>query len=179
MQKIIQIFGIGTCLILFIFAITANFSGIGYTPVRDRFALQFDYYQEGKNKDNLTQVAYDFFSLPEYENNNEFYWLQSTGDTLTITNLESERVNGSLTFILSSDPCNTKRTILIGDISSVKKIDIGGNEPETEVKINFELEGFNSSFHSINTSSSDVCKLKNGDTRNLVAKIKNVNIKNK
>jgi hypothetical protein len=73
MQKIIQIFGIGTCLILFIFAITANFSGIGYTPVRDRFALQFDYYQEGKNKDNLTQVAYDFFSLPEYEANNS-YW---------------------------------------------------------------------------------------------------------
>ena len=179
MQKIIQILSIGICLTLFIFAVTANFSGIGYIPVRDRFSLQFVSNQEGKNSDDSTKVAYDFLSLPEYESNNEFYWLQSNGDILTITNLQSKRVNGSLTFILSSDPCNTKRTILIGDTSSVKSIDIGGTEPETEVNINFELEGFDSSFHSINTSSSDVCKLKNGDIRNLVAKIKNVDIKNK
>ena len=84
------------CAITFIIAVTANFRGIGFISIKNRYALNLLTNTQEQGNTEANSLVYDFLAKKELDNEIEFYWIESTGDLLTVTNLRSKEIKGKV-----------------------------------------------------------------------------------
>ena len=162
--------------ITFVIAVTANFRGVGFIAVNNRYALNLlKINQESKNTES-DNLVYDFLALKELDAEIDFYWIESNGDLLTITNLKPEAIKGKITFDVEKDPCAGDRVITIGNSDKPLNLYLTEMKKQEKVVLFISLNAFESSFHSVGSPTERICKFSNGDERIVIAKIKNVKI---
>ena len=164
------------CAITFIIAVTANFRGIGFISINNRYALNLLTNTQGQGNTEANSLVYDFLAKKELDNEIEFYWIESTGDLLTVTNLKSEAIKGKITFDVEKDPCAGDRIITIGNSDKPLNLSLTELKKQERVELFISLNAFESSFHSVGSPTERICKFSNGDKRIVIAKIKNVKI---
>ena len=162
--------------ITFIITVTANFRGLSFVSIKDRYALNLLTNTQELNNGQANDLVYDFLAKKELDAEIDFYWIESTGDLLTITNLKSEAIKGKITFYVEKDPCAGDRLITIGIPDKPLNLYLTEEKKQEKVEISISLNAFESSFHSIGSSTEGICKFSNGDKRIVIAKIKNVKI---
>lgn len=125
------------------------------------------------NPQELMPIEIDLYSqLEKDDNGNSFYWVQSYGDTITLTNFNWFDVEGNLFFDLEKDPCQNLRRILIGlpeqssYIYTAKQV--------TQFSFNMKIKSNSSIFINIIPEPGPTCYLKNTDNRNFSFKISNL-----
>jgi hypothetical protein len=164
------------CAITFIIAVTANFRGIGFTSIKNRYALNLlTNDQEPKNTE-ANNLVYDFLAKKELGDELEFHWIESSGDLLTVTNLGSKEIKGKISFDIEKDPCAGDRIITIGNSDKPLNLYLTEVKKQEKVELFIFLNAFESSFHSVGSPTERICKFSNGDKRIVIAKIKNVKI---
>ena len=164
------------CAITFIIAVTANFRGIGFISIKNRYALNLLTNTQEQGNTEANSLVYDFLAKKELDNEMEFYWIESTGDLLTVTNLKSEAIKGKITFDVEKDPCAGDRIITIGNSDKPLNLSLTEVKKQERVELFISLNAFESSFHSVGSPTERICKFSNGDKRIVIAKIKNVKI---
>lgn len=164
------------CAITFIIAVTANFRGIGFISIKNRYALNLLTNTQEQGNTEANSLVYDFLAKKELDNEIEFYWIESTGDLLTVTNLKSEAIKGKITFDVEKDPCAGDRIITIGNSDKPLNLSLTEVKKQERVELFISLNAFESSFHSVGSPTERICKFSNGDKRIVIAKIKNVKI---
>ena len=164
------------CAITFIIAVTANFRGIGFISIKNRYALNLLTNTQEQGNTEANSLVYDFLAKKELDNEIEFYWIESTGDLLTVTNLKSEAKKGKITFDVEKDPCAGDRIITIGNSDKPLNLSLTEVKKQERVELFISLNAFESSFHSIGSPTERICNFSNGDKRIVIAKIKNVKI---
>ena len=164
------------CAITFIIAVTANFRGIGFISIKNRYALNLLTNTQEQGNTEANSLVYDFLAKKELDNEIEFYWIESTGDLLTVTNLKSEAIKGKITFDVEKDPCAGDRIITIGNSDKPLNLSLTEAKKQEKAELFVSLNAFESSFHSVGSSTEGICKFSNGDKRIVIAKIKNVKI---
>ena len=164
------------CAITFIIAVTANFRGIGFISIKNRYALNLLTNTQEQGNTEANSLVYDFLAKKELDNEIEFYWIESTGDLLTVTNLKSEAIKGKITFDVEKDPCAGDRIITIGNSDKPLNLSLTEVKKQERVELFISLNAFESSFHSIGSPTERICNFSNGDKRIVIAKIKNVKI---
>ena len=164
------------CAITFIIAVTANFRGIGFISIKNRYALNLLTNTQEQGNTEANSLVYDFLAKKELDNEIEFYWIESTGDLLTVTNLKSEAIKGKITFDVEKDPCAGDRVITIGNSDKPLNLSLTEVKKQERVELFISLNAFESSFHSVGSPTERICKFSNGDKRIVIAKIKNVKI---
>lgn len=162
--------------ITFIISVTANFRGVGFISVKNRYALNLLTNAQELNYPDAKNLVYDFLAKKELNKEIEFYWMESTGDLLTLTNLKSEAIKGRITFDVEKDPCNGDRLITIGNSDKPLNLYLTEEKKQEKVELLISLNALESSFHSIGSPTERICKFSNGDKRIVIAKIKNVKI---
>jgi hypothetical protein len=130
--------------------------------------------EQGNTEAN--SLVYDFLAKKELDNEIEFYWIESTGDLLTVTNLKSEAIKGKITFDVEKDPCTGDRIITIGNSDKPLNLYLTEVKKQERVELFISLNAFGSSLHSVASPTERICKFSNGDKRIVIAKIKNVKI---
>jgi hypothetical protein len=164
------------CAITFVIAVTANFRGIGFISIKNRYALNLLTNTQEQGNTEANSLVYDFLAKKELDNEIEFYWIESTGDLLTVTNLKSEAIKGKITFDVEKDPCAGVRIITIGNSDKPLNLSLTEVKKQERVELFISLNAFESSFHSVGSPTERICKFSNGDKRIVIAKIKNVKI---
>jgi hypothetical protein len=127
------------------------------------------------NPNKIRPVDFDFLSPKESAEKIDFYWLEITGDLLTLTNRNFAPVKGKIIFDLEADPCGNSREVIFGSQQGPKKFTTSKNEV-TPVEIEFSIKSNSAVFLAINTSNSKICKINEGLNRSFLAKISNVSI---
>ena len=163
-------------VITFIIAVTSNFRGIGFISIKNRYALNLLTNVQEINSNEANNLVYDFLAKKELDEEIEFYWIESTGDLLTVTNLKSEAIKGKITFDVEKDPCAGDRIITIGNSEKPVNMNLTEVKKQEKVELSISLGAFESSFHSVGSPTERICKFSNGDERIVIAKIKNVKI---
>ena len=164
------------CAVTFTIAVTANFRGIGFISINSRYALNLLTNTQEQGNTEANSLVYDFLAKKELDNEIEFYWIESTGDLLTVTNLKSEAKKGKITFDVEKDPCAGDRIITIGNSDKPLNLSLTEVKKQERVELFISLNAFESSFHSIGSPTERICNFSNGDKRIVIAKIKNVKI---
>ncbi len=162
--------------ITFIISVTANFRGVGFIAVNNRYALNLLKISQEPNNTEANNLVYDFLAIKELDAEVDFYWIESNGDLLTVTNLKPEAVKGKITFDVEKDPCAGDRIITIGNSEKPLNLFLTEDKKQEKVELFISLNAFESSFHSVGSSTERICKFSNGDKRIVIAKIKNVKI---
>lgn len=163
-------------VITFTIALTSNFRGVGFISIKNRYALNLLSNNQERIGNEVDYLVYDFLANKELDEEIEFYWIESTGDLLTVTNLKSEAIKGKITFDVEKDPCFGERIITVGNSEKPLNINLTEVKEQEKVEIYISLGAFESSFHAIASPTERICKFSNGDERIVVAKIKNVKI---
>ena len=114
--------------------------------------------------------------MKEIDDEGEFYWLLEGGDLLTLTNQDSKSIKGSLKFNFILNPCGLNQKIVVGNKDRRIIVELSNINPNYEVKIDFDLDPFTSSYHFINSFEGDSCIPNNGDERKLIAQIRDLKI---
>ena len=125
----------------------------------------------------VREIEIDFIAPKESSENGDFYWLQSSGDLITLTNRNFTKISGILSLNLETDPCRTPRQIIIGNQGGGVEYATKQNKPSL-VKINFEIESNSSIFLSIVGLPNTICTIPGSDKRQFMAKVTNVKITN-
>ena len=162
--------------ITFMIAVTANFRGVGFISINNRYTLNLLTNTQEQGNTDADSLVYDFLALKELDNEIEFYWIESTGDLLTVTNLKSEAIKGKITFDVEKDPCAGDRIITIGNSDKPLNLSLTEAKKQEKAELFVSLNAFESSFHSVGSPTERICKFSNGDKRIVIAKIKNVKI---
>ena len=163
-------------VITFVIAVTANFRGVGFISIKNRYALNLLTNTQEQGITEANSLVYDFLAKKELDNEIEFYWIESTGDLLTVTNLKSEAIKGKITFDVEKDPCAGDRIITIGNSDKPLNLSLTEAKKQEKAELFVSLNAFESSFHSVGSPTERICKFSNGDKRIVIAKIKNVKI---
>lgn len=127
------------------------------------------------NSNEIRPIDFDFLSPKETANNIDFYWLEITGDLLTLTNRNFVPIKGKVLLKLGADPCGNAREVIFGSQQGPKVFTTSKQE-EIPVEINFTIKSNASVFLAINTNDSRICKIEEGLKRSFMAKISDVSV---
>jgi len=161
---------------LAIFAVFNSFPTKPYISIANKWFLggevpvPIDY-----TLNELREIDIDLIAPKEKGENGEFYWLQLSGDLLTLTNRNFQNVAGVLTFDLKFDPCKVSREVLIGTQGETLKVDTKA-EPTTE-EIDFAIASNSSLFLSISSVPKEICRSQEGLNRNFMAQLTNISVR--
>ena len=122
--------------------------------------------------DNFRPIDIDLYATKEVEGNKEFYWIESVGDTITLTNRNWKDVSGKLRFKIETDPCRTDRKIIIGTQNGPTIINSTKENAVYEIPVTISLNS--SLFLSIVAQNGTECKLLKTETRNFSFKLVNL-----
>lgn len=180
-QKLSMILSSLIVLILSLFIVFTIFNSFplkSYIPVHEKWYLYGKVVPPKDYNDKiLREIDIDLLAPKETSQHGDFYWLQTSGDLITLSNRNFQGIEGVLSFYLDADPCGTERTIFIGTQS-------GSLEKETNatknnfVEIEFKIESNSSIFLSIVGSPIKPCKIKEDIDRNFLAKISELRVRN-
>ena len=123
----------------------------------------------------IRPIDYDFLAPKESADGNDFYWLQITGDLLTLTNRNFVPIKGVFNLNLEADPCGNSRKIIFGTQNGPQEF-LVGKGASTPVQIDFEIKSNSSIFLAINTDDTRLCKINEGLKRNFMVKITNMTV---
>lgn len=175
--KIINLLILVVVLIFTIFAILTSFSNKSYIPVQQKWFAYGKVVPPQDYKSNEDRaIDIDFIAPKEISNNEEFYWIQTTGDLITLTNNNFKVVSGTLSFDIDIDPCNISRTIVFGTQSEpiMKMTQVGES---TSIEIKFSIDSNSSVFLGVSSLPERICNINEKANRNFMAKISNIKIK--
>lgn len=175
--KILNLFILLVVLVFTIFAVFTSFSGKSYLPVQQKwFAYGKVVPPQDYKSNEYRDIDIDFIAPKEISNDKEFYWIQTTGDLITLTNNNFKDVSGTLSFDIDIDPCNIPRTILFGTQSEsiMTKTEVGES---SNIEIKFSIESNSSIFFGVSSLPERICNIDEKANRNFMAKISNVKIK--
>lgn len=180
MKKLSNVYGIIIVLfliIILIFSIFNSFSMQQYVSVANKW------YEGGKvpvpidyRINELRKVDIDLIAPKESNKNGDFFWLQTSGDLITLTNRNFVKVNGDVSFDLELDPCNISRDILIATQEETLLVTTQKNP--SPVAFSFNIESNSSIFLSINSLPNDICQIDEELNRKFMAKITNLKVSN-
>ena len=161
-----------------VFTILNSFPLKSYIPVHEKWYLYGKVVPPKDYNDKiLREIDIDLLAPKETSQDGDFYWLQTSGDLITLSNRNFQGIEGVLSFYLDADPCGTERTIFIGTQN-------GSLEKETNkiknnfVEIEFKIESNSSIFLSIVGSPIKPCKINEDIDRNFLAKISELRVRN-
>jgi hypothetical protein len=167
-------FAILFSLLFFIALLLTNSFSNGPTPT-----VAEKWFKYGKvvppldyKDDYFRPIDIDLYATKEIEGNQEFYWIESIGDTITLTNRNWKDVSGKLTFEIKPDPCRTDRKIIIGTQNGPTIINSTIQNAVYEIPVTISLNS--SLFLSIVAQNGTECKLLKSDTRNFSFKLLNL-----
>jgi len=167
-------FAILFSLLFFIALLLTNSFSNGPTPT-----VAEKWFKYGKvvppldyKDDYFRPIDIDLYATKEIEGNQEFYWIESIGDTITLTNRNWKDVSGKLTFEIKTDPCRTDRKIIIGTQNGPTIINSTIQNAVYEIPVTISLNS--SLFLSIVAQNGTECKLLKSDTRNFSFKLLNL-----
>ena len=167
-----------TIFLLMLFTIFNSFSDESYIPVHKKWFIYgkvmppVDY-----SKNVLRDIDIDLLAPKEKAKDGDFYWLQTSGDLVTLTNRNFIPVTGILTFNLDVDPCGTERSIFIGTKQgSIQVQTLKSKQAKFEFK--FEINSNSSEFLSIVGMPASPCKINEELDRSFLAKVSDIEIKN-
>jgi hypothetical protein len=179
-KKLSNAYGILILLFLIlisIFAIFNSFTNQQYVSVANKW------YEGGKvpvpidyRINDLRKVDIDLIAPKESNEDGDFFWLQTSGDLITITNRNFVKVKGGILFELEIDPCNISRDILIG--TQEKTLLVKTQKNPSPVEFSFNIESNSSIFLSINSLPNDMCQINEELNRKFMAKITNLKVSN-
>jgi len=179
LPKITQIFTyslITFLIIVLIFLFKNSFPDNSYESVASKWSRYGKVIPpKDYNSNEIRPVDLDFLSPKETANNIDFYWLQITGDLLTLTNRNFVPVEGKVLLDLGADPCGNSREIIFGSQQG-PKVFTTSKQGDIPVEINFEIKSNSSVFLAINTDDSRICKIEEGLKRSFMAKISNISV---
>ena len=180
MKKLSKLYGILILLFLIlisIFAVLNSFSNQQYVSVANKW------YEGGKvpvpidyRIDDLRKVDIDLIAPKESNEDGDFFWLQTSGDLITITNRNFVKVKGEISFDLEMDPCGISRDVLIG--TQEKTLLVKTQKNPSPVEFSFNIESNSSIFLSINSLPNDICQINEELNRKFMAKITNLKVNN-
>jgi len=173
---------VGMFILLFLVIVTLlgifnSFPMSGYVSVANKWfeggkvPVPLDY----KNSE-LRFIDVDFISPKESSEDGNFFWLQTSGDLITLTNRNFLDVKGTLSFDLGLDPCKISRDILIG--TQEETLLIKTKKVPSPVEFDFNIESNSSIFLSINSSPNTLCQINEGLNRKFMARLSNLKVSN-
>ena len=167
-------FAILFSLLFFITLLLTNSFSNGPTPT-----VAEKWFKYGKvvppldyKDDYFRPIDIDLYATKEIEGNKEFYWIESVGDTITLTNRNWKDVSGKLIFEIEADPCRTDRKIIIGTQNGPTIINSTLENAVYEIPVTISLNS--SLFLSIVAENGTECKLLKTETRNFSFKLLNL-----
>jgi hypothetical protein len=133
----------------------------------------FILYRGEVTENNISKFVVARFSSPtEYEIDNPFWWLVEGENSLIVRNDSDEKQKGLLYLYLESNPCKKNAIIKISSINfNLNSVIQGSEEMSTELKIPVSVKPYGEIKYSAYLELNENCILKNGDNRNLAAKI--------
>ena len=161
-------------LLIFIALLLTNSFSNGPTPT-----VAEKWFKYGKvvppldyKADYFRPIDIDLYATKEFDGNKEFYWIESVGDTITLTNRNWKDISGKLRFEIETDPCRIDRKIIIGTQSGPTIINSTTDKKVYEIPVNLS---FNSSlFLSIVAENGNQCNSIENDARNFSFKLVNL-----
>lgn len=167
-------FAILFSLLFFITLLLTNSFSNGPTPT-----VAEKWFKYGKvvppldyKDDYFRPIDIDLYATKEIEGNKESYWIESVGDTITLTNRNWKDVSGKLIFEIKTDPCRTDRKIIIGTQNGPTIINSTLENAVYEIPVTISLNS--SLFLSIVAENGTECKLLKPETRNFSFKLLNL-----
>ncbi len=180
MKKISNLYGniiVLFLILILIFAIFNSFSKLQYVSVANKW------YEGGKvpvpidyRVNDLRKVDIDLIAPKESNKDGDFFWLQTSGDLITITNRNFVKVNGDVSFDLELDPCDISREILIA--TQEKTLLVKTQKNPNPVEFSFSIESNSSIFLSINSLPNNICQIDEELNRKFMAKVTNLKVSN-
>jgi hypothetical protein len=167
-----------TVFLLFIFTIFNSFSKDYYIPVHKKWFIYgkvippVDY-----NKNDLRVIDIDLLAPKETANDGDFYWLQTSGDLITLTNRNFIPVKGILAFNLDVDPCGTERSIFVGTKQGSIQVQTLKSK-QAKFEFEFMINSNSSEFLSIVGSPVSPCKINEEMARSFLAKLTDIEVVN-
>ena len=167
-----------TVLLFVIFTIFNSFPIDSYVPVHKKWFIYGavtppkDY-----NQNIIRDIDIDFLAPKENAEASDFYWLQTSGDLITLTNRNFRSIKGNLSFNLEVDPCGTERSILIGTQEGSIEAQTFKSK-QTRVAFDFEINSNSSEFFSVIGKPGKPCKIKEEIDRDFLAKLTGLKVIN-
>ena len=176
--KLINGLVVFTLFLLFIFTIINSFPLESYVPVQKKWFIYGkvlppdDYVQKV-----LRDIDVDLLAPKETAKDGDFYWLQTSGDLITLTNRNFRPVKGTLSFNLDVDPCGTKRDVFIGTQDGSLAVETSKSK-QTKVNFEFKIDSNSSEFFSIVGSPIKPCKINEEMNRSFMTKLTEIKVIN-
>ena len=164
-------------LVVFVLFILVIFTALNSFPPESYVPVHKKWFMYGKvvppkdyNANILRKVELDLLAPKENSEKGDFYWIQTSGDLITLTNRNFKSVKGTLSFNLETDPCGIERSILIGTKEGSIQVQTVKSK---QTKVNFEvkLNSNSSDFLSIVGSPVKPCRINEEIDRSFLAKI--------
>lgn len=171
-------------LVVFVLFILVIFTALNSFPPESYVPVHKKWFMYGKvvppkdyNANILRKVELDLLAPKENSERGDFYWIQTSGDLITLTNRNFKSVKGTLSFNLETDPCGIERSILIGTKEGSIQVQTVKSK---QTKVNFEvkLNSNSSDFLSIVGSPDKPCRINEEIDRSFLAKITNLEFNN-
>jgi hypothetical protein len=167
-----------TLILFVIFTIANSFPLDSYVPVHKKWSIYGkvlppdDYDQKV-----LREIDVDLLAPKETAKDGDFYWLQTSGDLITLTNRNFRPVKGNLSFNLDTDPCGTKRDVFIGTQDGSIAVQTIKSQ-QTKVNFEFSLNSNSSEFFSIVGSPIKPCRINEDMNRSFMTKLTDIKVFN-
>jgi hypothetical protein len=176
--KIINGLVVFTLLLFVIFTVVNSFPLDSYIPVHKKWfiygkVLPPDDYDQKVLRD----IDFDLLAPKETAKDGDFYWLETSGDLITLTNRNFRPVKGTLSFVLDADPCGTKRDVFIGTQDGSIAVQTIKSK-QTKVNFEFKINSNSSEFFSIIGSPIKPCKINEDMNRSFMTKLTDIKVIN-
>jgi hypothetical protein len=163
---------------LIVFTALNSFPPESYVPVHKKWFLYGKVVPpKDYNANILRKVDLDLLAPKENSEKGDFYWLQTSGDLITLTNRNFKSVTGTWSFNLETDPCGIERSILIGTKEGSIQVQTVKSK-QTKVDFEVKLNSNSSAFLSIVGSPVKPCRINEGIDRSFLAKISKLEFNN-
>jgi hypothetical protein len=167
-----------TGFLLVLFTLFNSFSEDSYIPVHKKWFIYGKVIPPADyNKNVLRGIDIDLLAPKETAKDGDFYWLQTSGDLITLTNRNFIPVTGILTFKLDVDPCGTERSIFIGTKQGSIQVQTFKSK-QAKFEFEFKIGSNLSEFLSIVGSPDSPCKINEEMDRSFLAKVTEIEIVN-
>jgi hypothetical protein len=174
-EKILNYVLIAFVSFLAVFAVFNSFPTKPYISIANKWFLGREVPAPIDYKLNeLRKIDIDLLAPKEINENGEFYWLQLSGDLLTLTNRNFKAVTGVLTFDLRYDPCKISREVMVG--TQKETLIVTTKAEPTSVLVDFTIESNSSIFLSIVSTPKEICRIQEELNRNFMAQLTNIGV---
>jgi len=167
-----------TIILLLVFTIFNSFPLDSYVPVHKKWFMYGKVMPpEDYNENIVRDLDIDLIAPKENAKDGDFYWLQTSGDLITLTNRNFRDVKGTLSFLLDVDPCGTERVIYVGTQDGSMEVQTLKSK-QAIVEIEFQLSSNSTEFLSIIGSPAKPCKINEDINRSFLAKVTEMKVLN-